>query len=106
MAKVLASWLAPILALHGSSLDLQASSSLGLRGNSLGLQASYSLGLRGYSLGLYDLVLDPLTAEADLIVVGMVGKLVEVNVVRFLHQHGLEILGKRKRIQTQFFRKN
>ncbi len=64
---------------------------------SLGLQASSSLGLGGYSLGLYDLVLDPLTAEADLVVVGMVGKLVEVNVVCFLHQHGLKILGKRKR---------
>jgi hypothetical protein len=42
-----------------------------------------------HSDGLY---LDFLPAEADLVVVGMVRELVEIDVVRVLHQHILKVL--------------
>ena len=39
--------------------------------------------------------LDPLPTEADLVVVGMVGELIEVDIVRLLHQHALKVLTKK-----------
>ena len=52
---------------------------------------SLKIGVQNYGTFLWR-SLDLFPAEADLVVVGMVGELVEVNVVSVLHQHVLKFL--------------